>query len=119
MAPPRSTGTPCPPQQVWQSWRRLVVPELCLVMRGCGMCFFLQDTIRCVVASLTDDGGGGAEAGGVGDLLFEELSRPADAEVTASAAVSMPTLSSPHACAPQSAQCTAPTPALPQCHQRG
>ena len=40
-----------------------------------------QDTIRCVVASLTDDGGSGAEAGGVGDLLFEELSRPADAEV--------------------------------------
>ena len=46
-----------------------------------GYCGLRQDTIRCVVASLTDDGGGSAEAGGVGDLLFEELSRPADAEV--------------------------------------
>jgi hypothetical protein len=38
-----------------------------------------RDTIRCIVASLTDD----AQAGeaGAGESLFDELSRPADAEV--------------------------------------
>ena len=44
-----------------------------------------QDTIRCVVASLTDDSGGaGGEGGGAGESLFEELSRPPEAEVGAS-----------------------------------
>jgi len=38
-----------------------------------------RDTIRCIVASLTDD----AQVGeaGAGESLFDELSRPADAEV--------------------------------------
>lgn len=37
-----------------------------------------RDTIRCIVASLTDD----AQAGeaGAGESLFDELARPADAE---------------------------------------
>jgi anaphase-promoting complex subunit 2 len=38
-----------------------------------------RDTIRCIVTSLTDDGSGGEPL--IADSLFEELNRPADAEV--------------------------------------
>ena len=51
-------------------------------MRGGGWQAYLRsrrDTIRCIVAALTDDAQG-AEPG-AGESLFDELSRPADAEV--------------------------------------
>lgn len=38
-----------------------------------------RDTIRCIVAALTDDAQSGEP--GAGESLFDELSRPADAEV--------------------------------------
>lgn len=39
-----------------------------------------KDTIRCIVMSLTDDGSSGEPM--IAESLFEELNRPADAEVT-------------------------------------